>query len=70
MLSAAHGPGVGMASKRRTGIAPYVALLLALVLFVPAVREIALDLLAPLLDLIRDVSPFRGWSARPAPAAG
>jgi hypothetical protein len=49
-----------MASKRKTSVAPYVALVLALVLFVPAVREFALDLLEPLLALVRDVNPFRG----------
>ncbi|XVS67603.1 hypothetical protein ACQPYE_16585 [Actinosynnema sp. CA-299493] len=49
-----------MASKRRGGVAPYVALLVAVVIFVPAVREVVVDLFGPLVDLIKDVNPFRG----------
>ncbi|RKT53764.1 hypothetical protein [Saccharothrix australiensis] len=49
-----------MASKRRSGVAPYVALVLVLVIFVPGVREVLADLLTPLLDLLRDLNPFRG----------
>lgn len=48
-----------MASKRKRSVAPYVALLVALVIFVPAVRDLVLDLLTPLLDLIEDANPFR-----------
>ncbi|MEV0678715.1 hypothetical protein AB0I60_19575 [Actinosynnema sp. NPDC050436] len=49
-----------MARKRGGGLALYVALAVALVLFVPALRERAADLLAPLLDQLRDLSPWRG----------
>ncbi|MFD1148723.1 hypothetical protein [Saccharothrix hoggarensis] len=49
-----------MASKRKGGIAPYVALLLAVIIFVPAVREVVADLLGPLVDLLGDVNPFGG----------
>ncbi len=49
-----------MASKRRGGVAPYVALLVAVIIFVPAVREVFVDLLGPLADLIEDVNPFDG----------
>lgn len=41
-----------MAAKRKGGVAPYVALLVALVIFVPPLREAAGELLAPLIDLL------------------
>ncbi|MCE6996379.1 hypothetical protein LZG04_16465 [Saccharothrix sp. S26] len=43
-----------MASKRRGGLAPYVALLVAVIIFVPAVREVFADLMGPLVDLVED----------------
>ncbi|MEU5692078.1 hypothetical protein [Actinosynnema sp. NPDC020468] len=44
-----------MASKRRKGgIAPYLALVIALIIFVPALRNLAADLLAPLWDMIKN----------------
>ncbi|MFE2753892.1 hypothetical protein ACFXGA_18035 [Actinosynnema sp. NPDC059335] len=49
-----------MASKRKGGLAPYVALLVAVVILVPPVREVVFDLLRPLADLIGDVNPFKG----------
>jgi len=48
-----------MAAKRRGSVAPYVALLVALVILVPPVREVVLDLLAPLFDLVEDLNPAR-----------
>ena len=51
-----------MASKRKRSMAPYVALLVALVIFVPPVRALFLDLLAPLLDALEDLNPFRDAS--------
>ncbi|WP_245886949.1 hypothetical protein [Umezawaea tangerina] len=47
-----------MAKKRKGSMAPYVALLIAVVIFVPALREAALNLLAPLLDKVKELSPF------------
>ncbi|MEJ2856909.1 MULTISPECIES: hypothetical protein [unclassified Saccharothrix] len=42
-----------MAAKRKGGgIAPYVALLVALIIFVPPLREAVGNLLAPLLDFL------------------
>ncbi|MEU4746201.1 hypothetical protein AB0G02_37870 [Actinosynnema sp. NPDC023658] len=60
MLEGERIAGVCMASKRRGGLAPYVALLVAVVIFVPAVREVAVDLLRPLVGLLKDVNPFGG----------
>ncbi len=48
-----------MASKRKGGVAPYVAMLIALVIFVPALREAAIGWLGPLLDTLKDLNPFR-----------
>lgn len=47
-----------MASRRRGGPAPYVALVVALIIFVPVVREGFLDLIGPLLDLLKDLNPL------------
>ncbi|RKT67551.1 hypothetical protein DFJ66_0726 [Saccharothrix variisporea] len=41
-----------MAAKRKSSVAPYVALVVALIIFVPPLREAVGDLLAPLLDLL------------------
>jgi hypothetical protein len=60
MLEAATHPGVGMASKRRGGVAPYVALLVAVIIFVPAARDFVADLVGPLVDLLKDANPFGG----------
>lgn len=60
MLGAATHPGVGMASKRRVGVAPYVALLVAVIIFVPAARDFVADLVGPLVDLLKDANPFGG----------
>lgn len=61
MLGAANEvEGVCMASRRRGGVAPYVALLVAVIIFVPAAREFFVDLLGPLVDLLRDANPFGG----------
>jgi hypothetical protein len=49
-----------MASKRRGGVAPYVALLVAVIIFVPAVREVVADLFGPLVDLLKDLNPLGG----------
>ena len=46
-----------MASKRRGGVAPYVALLVAVIIFVPAVREFVVDLVGPLVDLLKNGNP-------------
>lgn len=46
-----------MASKRRGGVAPYVALLVAVIIFVPAVRDVVADLLSPLLEVFRVGGP-------------
>ena len=54
MLVVGNATGVGMASKRRGGPAPYVALLVAVIIFVPPAREFAADLLGPLVDLVKD----------------
>lgn len=51
--------GVRMAARRKRSVAPYVALVVALIIFVPAARETALELLTPLLDLLKDLNPFR-----------
>ncbi|MFI9006096.1 hypothetical protein ACIGNX_02525 [Actinosynnema sp. NPDC053489] len=48
------------AKKRKGGVAPYVALLVAVVIFVPPVRAVVADLLAPLVDLLKDANPFGG----------
>ncbi|MBB5958188.1 hypothetical protein FHS29_004796 [Saccharothrix tamanrassetensis] len=48
-----------MAARRKRSVAPYVALVVALIIFVPAARETALELLTPLLDLLKDLNPFR-----------
>nr|WP_238598691.1 hypothetical protein [Saccharothrix sp. ALI-22-I] len=58
MLATATRSGVGMAAKRKRSVAPYVALLVALIIFVPVVRETVFDLLGPLLDLLEDANPF------------
>lgn len=47
-----------MASKRKGGIAPYVAVLVAVIIFVPAVREVVVDLAGPLVDQVKDAF---GW---------
>lgn len=47
-------PGVDMASKRKGGIAPYVALLVAVIIFVPPVREVVADLSCPVVDRVKD----------------
>lgn len=60
MLAVATRPGVCMASKRRGGVAPYVALLVAVIIFVPAVREVVADLVGPVFELLKDVNPFGG----------
>ncbi|MFJ6671219.1 hypothetical protein ACIQMJ_08955 [Actinosynnema sp. NPDC091369] len=49
-----------MASKRKGGIAPYVALLVAVIIFVPPVREVFADLVGPLVDLVKDAFGARG----------
>ncbi|MEU6148956.1 hypothetical protein ABZ816_03055 [Actinosynnema sp. NPDC047251] len=49
-----------MARKRGGGMALYVALAVALVLFVPPLRERAADLIAPLLDQLKSLNPLRG----------
>ena len=49
-----------MASKRRGGVAPYVALLVAVIIFVPAAREVVVDLTGPLVDALKDLNPFGG----------
>lgn len=49
------GGGI-VAAKRKSGIAPYVALLVALIIFVPPLREAVGELLAPLVDML----PWRG----------
>lgn len=49
-----RGTGAGVASKRKGGIAPYVAVLVAVIIFVPAVREVFLELIGPLVDLVKD----------------
>ncbi|MEU4768362.1 hypothetical protein AB0H12_34445 [Actinosynnema sp. NPDC023794] len=49
-----------MASKRRGGVAPYVALLVAVIIFVPAARDFVADLVGPLVDLLKDANPFGG----------
>ncbi|MEU4805479.1 hypothetical protein [Actinosynnema sp. NPDC023587] len=49
-----------MARKRGGGMALYVALAVALILFVPPLRDWAADLLAPLLEQLRSLNPFRG----------
>lgn len=51
--------GVRVASRRKGGMAPYVALVVALIILVPAAREVFLDLLGPVLDLLRELNPFR-----------
>ncbi|MFE9749394.1 hypothetical protein ACFYOT_31160 [Saccharothrix saharensis] len=43
-----------MASKRKGGIAPYVALLVAVIIFVPPAREVVADLAGPVVDLVKD----------------
>ncbi|WP_177154296.1 MULTISPECIES: hypothetical protein [Actinosynnema] len=49
-----------MASKRRSGgCALYAALLVALIILVPPVRDFARDLLASLLDGFAENNPFR-----------
>lgn len=48
-----------MAAKRKGSAAPYVALVVALLLFVPALREAVLDGITPLLDALKDLNPFR-----------
>ncbi|WNV85726.1 hypothetical protein [Umezawaea sp. Da 62-37] len=58
MLVGATDPGVRVASKRKGSMAPYLALLIALVIFVPALREAAADLLSPLLDKLKDLNPL------------
>lgn len=59
MLVTTTDPGVGMAKKRRGSAAPYVALVVVLILFVPAIRQAVLDAIAPLLDVLKDLNPFR-----------
>lgn len=54
MLGEGDTPGVGMAKKRGSGVAPYVALLVAVIIFVPPVREFFADLIAPLVQLVQD----------------
>ncbi|QUF04424.1 hypothetical protein KCV87_34850 [Actinosynnema pretiosum subsp. pretiosum] len=50
-----------VASKRRSGgCALYAALLVALIILVPPVRDFARDLLASLLDGFAENNPFRG----------
>ncbi|CCH31234.1 putative membrane protein [Saccharothrix espanaensis DSM 44229] len=49
-----------VARKRGGGMALYVALAVALVLFVPPLRERAADLIAPLLDQLKSLNPLRG----------
>ena len=48
-----------MASKSKGSIAPYVALVLAVIIFVPALREAVLGWLPPLIDALKDLNPFR-----------
>ncbi|MDU0289266.1 hypothetical protein [Saccharothrix longispora] len=43
-----------MAKKRGSGVAPYVALLVAVIIFVPPVRGFFADLVAPLVQLVQD----------------
>ncbi|MGM1064065.1 hypothetical protein [Saccharothrix sp. Mg75] len=54
MLGESTHQGVGMAKKRKGGVAPYVALLIAVIIFVPAVREFFADLVGPLVQLVQD----------------
>ncbi|HEX6340185.1 hypothetical protein [Umezawaea sp.] len=51
--------GVCVASKRKGGVAPYVALLVALLIFVPPFREAVLGWGAQLVDSLKDLTPFR-----------
>jgi len=48
-----------VASKRRGSAAPYVALVVAVIIFVPALREAVFGWLPPLLDSLKDLNPFR-----------
>ncbi|WP_257902254.1 hypothetical protein [Saccharothrix obliqua] len=48
-----------MARKGGGGLALYVALLVAVVILVPPVRQAFLDLIAPLLGALRDLNPLR-----------
>jgi hypothetical protein len=48
-----------MASKRKGSVAPYIALVIAVIIFVPAFREAVLGWLPPLLDSLKDLNPFR-----------
>ncbi|MBW4720307.1 hypothetical protein KZQ38_24235 [Saccharothrix sp. SC076] len=50
---------VGVARKGGGGLALYVALLVAVVILVPPVRQAFLDLIAPLLGALRDLNPLR-----------
>ncbi|CAL9489570.1 hypothetical protein SUDANB95_03189 [Actinosynnema sp. ALI-1.44] len=54
-MDESFGGGI-VAAKRKSGIAPYVALLVALIIFVPPLREAVGELLAPLVDML----PWRG----------
>jgi hypothetical protein len=54
ILNRQRETGAGMASKRKGGIAPYVAVLVAVIIFVPSVREVFADLVGPLVDLVKD----------------
>lgn len=59
MLVTTTNPGVCVASKRRGGMALYMALLVALIIFVPGLRETILDWLIQLGDVLKDLIPFR-----------
>ncbi|MCS7475655.1 hypothetical protein ACFFQW_35230 [Umezawaea endophytica] len=59
MLVGTTDPGVCVASKRRGSVAPYVALVIAVIIFVPALRDAVLGWLPPLLDSLKDLNPFR-----------
>jgi len=59
MLVRTTDPGVGAVAKRRGSVAPYVALVIAVIIFVPPLREAVLGWLPPLLDSLKDLNPFR-----------
>jgi hypothetical protein len=50
---------VRVASKRKGSVAPYVALLIAAIIFVPPFREAVVTGITPLLDALKDLNPFR-----------
>jgi hypothetical protein len=59
MLDVPTDPGVRVAKKSRGSVAPYVALVLAVIIFVPALRDAVLGWVPPLLDALKGLNPFR-----------